>query len=101
MLSYANFYSINLLAIFYRLPNDNYLYIYRISYMYYIVLGFIITFVVALLISAISPESNCDNLDLFTPFVAKRLRKHGSILKNNLVNMVFFFLTLIFIIKII
>lgn len=57
--------------------------------MYYIVLGFIITFVVALLISVIFPGSDCDNPDLFTPFIAKRLRKH-RLLRNNLVKMVKF-----------
>ncbi|XP_025411164.1 putative sodium-dependent multivitamin transporter [Sipha flava] len=68
--------------LFEGLQNDsNYLYLYRISYMYYIVLGFIVTFIVALIISAVFKESYCNNPDLFTPFVAKRLRKHGLLLK--------------------
>lgn len=50
--------------------------------MYYIVLGFIVTFLVALLVSAIFPTSDCDNPDLFTPIVAKRLRKRGLLLKE-------------------
>jgi sodium-coupled monocarboxylate transporter 8/12 len=79
------------LFFFLRLQNDsNYLYLYRISYMYYIVLGFIVTFIVALIISAVFKESYCNNPDLFTPFVAKRLRKHGLLLKIKSTKMVHF-----------
>lgn len=56
--------------------------------MYTIVLGFLVTFVVALIISAIFPEPKCDNPDLFTPFVAKKIRKQGVLLKNNELKMV-------------
>lgn len=58
--------------------------------MYTIVLGFIVTFTTALIISAIFREANCDNPDLFTPIVAKRLQKQKSILKYDAVKMVIF-----------
>jgi len=60
--------------------------------MYYIVLGFAVTFVIALIVSAISPESNCDDPDLFSPFVAKRLRKPDFLLDST-VKKVNFFIT--------
>lgn len=50
--------------------------------MYCTALGFLVTFIVALVISSFLRESDCDNPDLFTPFVAKRLRKQGVLLKN-------------------
>ncbi|CAH1713808.1 unnamed protein product [Aphis gossypii] len=65
-----------------ELPNDNSYYWYRISYLYCIVLGFLVTFLVALVVSSIFKEAHCDNPDLFTPFVAQRLRKHGLLLKK-------------------
>lgn len=44
--------------------------------MYYIALGFAVTFIVALIVSAIFRGVNHDyNPDLFTPFVAKRLKR--------------------------
>jgi len=46
---------------------------------------------IALAISAIFRESDCDNPDLFTPIVAKRLRKQKLILKNDAVKMVIFY----------
>jgi len=58
--------------------------------MYCIVLGFMVTFLVALVVSSIFKEKRCDNPDLFTPFVAKRLRKSGLLLKRNFVQMVCF-----------
>ncbi|KAL4148785.1 hypothetical protein QTP88_002943 [Uroleucon formosanum] len=67
--------------------SDNYFYWHRISYMYGIVLGFMVTFLVALVVSSIFKEERCDNPDLFTPFVAKRLRKSGLLLKRNFVQM--------------
>lgn len=65
-----------------------YAYLFRISYMYIIVIGFIVTFTVALIVSSIFREPDCDNPDLFTPFVAKRLIKRR--LNNNKANMVNF-----------
>jgi len=50
--------------------------------MYYIVLGFVVTFVIALIVNAIYPESICDNPDLFAPFVTKRFRKSELLLNN-------------------
>lgn len=73
---------------FLRSPNDNYSYWHRISYMYCIVLGFMVTFIVALVVSSIFKEKHCDNPDLFTPFVSKRLRKSGLLLKKTFVKMV-------------
>lgn len=78
---------------FLRLPNDDYFYLYRISYMYYIVLGFIVTFVIALIITAIFPESNCDDPNLFTPFVAKRLRNPEFLMDNTVQKVVIFLCT--------
>lgn len=66
-------------------PNENYFYWHRISYMYCIVLGFMVTFLVALMVSSIFKEEHCDNPDLFTPFVAKRLKKSGILLKKKFV----------------
>lgn len=68
-------------------PNDNYSYWHRISYMYCIVLGFMVTFIVALVVSSIFKEKHCDNPDLFTPFVSKQLRKSGLLLKKTFVKM--------------
>jgi len=56
--------------------------------MYCIVLGFMVTFLIALVVSSIFKEEHCDNPDLFTPFVAKRLRKSGLLLKKKIVEMV-------------
>lgn len=75
----------------FRSSDNHYLYLFRISYMYTIVIGFFITFIVALIISAIIHEPDCNNPDLFTPFVAKRLIKQQ--LKNNRAKMVKFFIT--------
>lgn len=87
--------SLVIVIFFLRLQDDNnYLYLYRISYMYYIVLGFLVTFIVALIFSAIFKESHCNNPDLFTPFVAKRLKKHGLLLKIKSTKMVNFEITL-------
>lgn len=58
--------------------------------MYCTALGFLVTFITALVISAILREPDCDNPDLFTPFVAKRLRKQGMLLKNYSTEMVNF-----------
>lgn len=60
--------------------------------MYCTALGFLVTFIIALAISYIIRESDCDNPDLFTPFVAKRLRKQGVLLKNYSTNMVNFYI---------
>lgn len=56
--------------------------------MYGIVIGFLVTFILALIFSAICHESDCDDPDLFTPFVAKRMRKRKSHLRNDLDRMV-------------
>jgi len=76
---------------FLRSLNDNYFYWHRISYLYCIVLGFMVTFLVALVVSSIFNEPHCNNPDLFTPFVARRLRKRGLLLKKDFVKMVCFF----------
>jgi len=58
------------------LHEDGYFYLYRISYLYYIVLGFMVTFLVAMIVSAIFRGTNRDyNPDLFTPYVANRLKR--------------------------
>ncbi|XP_060858651.1 putative sodium-dependent multivitamin transporter isoform X2 [Metopolophium dirhodum] len=58
------------------LHEDGYVYLYRISYLYYIVLGFLVTFVVAMTVSAIFRGKKRDhNPDLFTPCVANRLKR--------------------------
>jgi len=49
-----------------------------------------VTFLVALVVSSIFKEEPCHNSDLFTPFVAKRLRKEALLLKKKLVKMVCF-----------
>lgn len=57
--------------------------------MYYVVLGFIITCIVAVFISVIFHGSNdYVDPDLFTPYVANRLRKKGLLLQNRTVEMV-------------
>lgn len=53
--------------------------------MYYIVLGFLVTCIVALTVSAFTHGSDCVDPDLFTPFVAKRLKKR-ELLKNKMVS---------------
>ncbi|XP_050531819.1 putative sodium-dependent multivitamin transporter isoform X2 [Daktulosphaira vitifoliae] len=54
----------------------SYFYIYRISYMYYVVLGFAVTFIVGLIVSAMFYDSNrVVDPELFTPFIASRLKK--------------------------
>jgi len=58
--------------------------------MYCIVLGFLVTFLVALVVSSIFKEERCHNPDLFTPFVAKRLRMNGLLLKKKFVKTVCF-----------
>lgn len=60
--------------------------------MYCTALGFLVTFIIALAISCILRESDCANPDLFTPFVAKRLRKQGVLLKNYPTKMVNFYI---------
>jgi len=50
-----------------------------------------VTFLIALVVSSIFKEEHCNNPDLFTPFVAKRLRKHGLLLKKKFVKMVCFY----------
>ncbi|XP_050430497.1 putative sodium-dependent multivitamin transporter [Adelges cooleyi] len=65
-------------------PEDGYIYLYRISYLYYIILGFIMTFIVGLIVSAIFRNSkSVNNPDLFTPFIAKKLNKRGLFFKEN------------------
>jgi len=49
-----------------------------------------VTFFVALVVSSIFKEERCHNPDLFTPFVAKRLRKSGLLLKKKFVKTVCF-----------
>lgn len=41
--------------------------------MYTVFIGFIVALIVALIVSEINREPDCDDPDLFTPFVAKRL----------------------------
>lgn len=66
------------------LPKDGYVYLYRISYLYYIVLGFMVTFVVAMIVSAIFRGTSCVyNPDLFTPCVANRLKKRAKHLEQS------------------
>jgi len=61
------------------LHEDGYFYLYRISYLYYIVLGFMVTFLVAMIVSAIFRGTNRDyNPDLFTPYVANRLKRRDK-----------------------
>uniref|UniRef100_A0A1B6DHZ5 Sodium-dependent multivitamin transporter n=1 Tax=Clastoptera arizonana TaxID=38151 RepID=A0A1B6DHZ5_9HEMI len=57
-------------------------YLFRISYMYYIVLGFLLTMVIGIIISFLASacgrvQDDCDP-DLFIPPVAKYLRKHRN-----------------------
>ncbi|XKL67589.1 hypothetical protein PGB90_003080 [Kerria lacca] len=55
---------------------SDYYYIFRISYLYYIVLGFLITFVLNILISLIhSDPDHYPQAELFTPVVANCVRK--------------------------
>jgi hypothetical protein len=59
--------------------DSSYFYLYRISYMWYSVLGFLITFMLGLLVSALSRAINGSrnaNLDpnLFFPMIARRIR---------------------------
>ncbi|VVC33669.1 Sodium/solute symporter [Cinara cedri] len=61
----------------------HYFYFFRISYMYIIVIGFIVTFIIALIVSGIIREPDCDNPDLFTPFVAKRLLRKNQLYYNS------------------
>lgn len=42
------------------------------------------------MVSSIFKEAHCDNPDLFTPFVAQRLRKRGLLKKKKFVKMVCF-----------
>ncbi|XP_050533540.1 putative sodium-dependent multivitamin transporter [Daktulosphaira vitifoliae] len=69
-------------------PEDGYLYLYRISYMYYIVLGFAATLLVGMIVSAIFRDpNNFIEPELFAPFVAKQLRKRGMFFKQDSVKM--------------
>lgn len=64
----------------FRSHHDGYIYLYRISYMYYVVLGFAVTLIVANIVNAIFHGTNRDhNPDLFTPFVANRLKRRKQI----------------------
>lgn len=62
----------------YRSTNDFY-YLFKISYLYYIALGFLITIVLSVLLSLIhgDPDSQADP-ELFTPLVAQYLRKRKT-----------------------
>lgn len=81
----------------FRTPHDGYIYLYRISYMYYIVLGFSVTFIVGMIVSSIFCRTNREyNPDLFTPFVANRLKRrekdieqiqHNVSFRNNCIYM--------------
>jgi len=65
-----------LVFLFFRASHDGYAYLYRISYMYYIVLGFLVTFLVGLIVSAIFRGANRECApELFTPFVRNRLKR--------------------------
>lgn len=60
----------------YRIQEEHYMYLYRISYMYYIVIGFVTTVLVTL-VASLFFESNVNKLDpkLFFPTVSKRLER--------------------------
>ncbi|XP_050430507.1 putative sodium-dependent multivitamin transporter [Adelges cooleyi] len=68
-------------------PKIDYLYLFRISYMYYIVLGFAVTFIFGLVVSAAFGGSHYTNPDLFTPFVAERIKKQGLLNKQAFMDM--------------
>ncbi|XP_012235172.2 putative sodium-dependent multivitamin transporter [Linepithema humile] len=59
--------------------DDSYFYLYRISYMWYCPLGFLITFILGLFISSLSRllikgQSKELDLNLFFPLIARRIR---------------------------
>jgi len=59
--------------------------------MYYIVLGFIATIIVALTVSAISGgSSSLVDPDLFTPIIAKKLKKQRLLIRKISIEMVNF-----------
>uniref|UniRef100_A0A1B6CD99 Sodium-dependent multivitamin transporter n=1 Tax=Clastoptera arizonana TaxID=38151 RepID=A0A1B6CD99_9HEMI len=69
-------------------------YLFRISYMYYIVLGFLLTMVIGIIISFLASacgrvQDDCDP-DLFIPPVAKYLRKHRN--KLNMVRYIYIYI---------
>ncbi|XP_025414481.1 putative sodium-dependent multivitamin transporter [Sipha flava] len=57
-------------------PEESYMYLFRISYMYFIVIGFMITLVVTL-VASLFFESNVNNLDskLFFAFVSDEIER--------------------------
>lgn len=57
-----------------NIPEGDYLYLFRISYMYYIVLGFLCTLLVGYLVS-MCYDTPVYDVDLLTPWVASRARK--------------------------
>uniref|UniRef100_A0A8D9EQU1 Sodium-dependent multivitamin transporter n=1 Tax=Cacopsylla melanoneura TaxID=428564 RepID=A0A8D9EQU1_9HEMI len=56
---------------------DQYWYLFRISYMYYIVLGFLMTVLVGLFVSKFYKTPPYD-VNLLTPWVAARVKKNGT-----------------------
>ncbi|XP_075211398.1 putative sodium-dependent multivitamin transporter [Lycorma delicatula] len=69
------------------LGNENYPYLYRISYLWYVVIGFLLTMIIGILISLLSHKfygKRCSRMDpnLFTPPVANYLRKRQLIKEN-------------------
>ncbi|XP_012261194.2 putative sodium-dependent multivitamin transporter [Athalia rosae] len=66
----------------------NYFYLYRISYMWYSLIGFLVTFIVGLLVSNVARiilKEEQDDLDpdLFIPWLANRIRARRSIASIN------------------
>ncbi|KAI4497491.1 hypothetical protein M0802_007502 [Mischocyttarus mexicanus] len=67
-----------------KIDNNHYFYLYRISYMWYAPLGFLITFIIGLLISniirCISKKTQKElDPDLFFPIIGKRLSNKRSL----------------------
>ncbi|VVC36870.1 Sodium/solute symporter [Cinara cedri] len=61
-------------------PEGGYIYLYRISYMYYVVLGFAVTCMMAVIVNAIfraGKNRNC-NPDLFMPIIAKNMKNRKN-----------------------
>ena len=59
---------------------DDYFFLYRISYMWYVVIGFVVTLFVGLLVSSIvtmynKKQESVPDPDLFVPFVRRYLKK--------------------------
>ncbi|XP_065219448.1 putative sodium-dependent multivitamin transporter [Planococcus citri] len=56
--------------------STDYNYLFKISYMYYIVLGFGVTLLLSILVSLVAgqPEDSTPDPDLFTPLVARHIR---------------------------